>query len=791
MKRLVLIIILFASSVCYAQTEIDSSSLFSRIVGLHLPSHLCAGAHQRVFFGYTDTCQVVIVNGTASLGHSGRTFLPDGIPCPPWGCSYRSIVTFTDFADSSTITSVNDIQYVRINMEHSWLGDIYINITCPNNQQADILRYGGTGTSFCLDSISQSHRGWNNALSNVPRSSHLGNPVDYNDNNNICDSAAYLNRPGTGWNYCWSNNTISGFTYAAGDGLIYRTGNITGGYHIDSSNVNAGTHFYHPDENFSSLIGCPLNGTWQITVMDGWSVDNGWIFDWEVALNPSLIPTDSCFITSCTMEGTYATQIDSVTFLIEIPDSVTTDTTILYTFSITNSCGNTHDTTFSIHLHPNYTVTDTVESCNIYLLYGSSILSDTDSLLHLLSQHGCDSIDTMHIVIYHESFEEIDTILCENTLPFIFAGETFVMGSGGLVRTDQRMVDTTAMFQLTDSHGCDSLILLNLSVSLSDTTHLDSTVCNNHLPFQWNGLTFDIEQSSPIIDSGYNQLSTSALLNNQWGCDSTVFLVLTIPFIGQTDISDTVSENQLPWSRFDTVFLDDTDTAIVYPSGAANQCDSIIHYHFRVYRNTDDTILYYACEGDLPVQYDTATLYQEGQYPFLFTGSHGQDSNITFILHIIPNSDTTIRDSITESQLPWFAFDTLFTDTVADYIYHLYNEAGCDSIIHYNLYIFWNSDHCDTTLEFPNFVTPNGDGHYDRFVIKGLIENNCFKYNELTIYDRNGHQVYHRRNIATDSDWWDPAARRHPAGTYFYYFKAHGVTIHTQHTGVIEVLRDK
>ena len=60
-----------------------------------------------------------------------------------------------------------------------------------------------------------------------------------------------------------------------------------------------------------------------------------------------------------------------------------------------------------------------------------------------------------------------------------------------------------------------------------------------------------------------------------------------------------------------------------------------------------------------------------------------------------------------------------------------------------------------------------------------------------TIYDRNGHQVYHRRNIATDDDWWDPAARRHPGGTYFYYFKAHGVTIHTQHTGVIEVLRDK
>ena len=258
----------------------------------------------------------------------------------------------------------------------------------------------------------------------------------------------------------------------------------------------------------------------------------------------------------------------------------------------------------------------------------------------------------------------------------------------------------------------------------------------------------------------------------------------------QFDSSDTIVENQLPWSQFNTLFYTETDTVILQ-SHSPLSCDSIYSYHLRIFYNTEDTIYYYVCESELPVQYDTAMLYQEGQYPFLFTGSHRQDSLITFILHIIPNSDTTIRDSITENQLPWFAFDTLFTDTVADYIYHLYNEAGCDSIIHYYLYIFWNGDHCDTTLEFPNFVTPNGDGHNDRFVIKGLLENNCFKYNELTIYDRNGHQVYHRRNIATDDDWWDPAAHRHPGGTYFYYFKAHGVTIHTQHTGVIEVLRDK
>ena len=258
----------------------------------------------------------------------------------------------------------------------------------------------------------------------------------------------------------------------------------------------------------------------------------------------------------------------------------------------------------------------------------------------------------------------------------------------------------------------------------------------------------------------------------------------------QFDTYDTIVENQLPWSQFDILFYNETDT-IILQSHSPSSCDSIFNYHLHVFYNVEDTIYYYACENDLPVQYDTAWFTQEGQGLFHYTGSHGEDSLITFILHVIPSSDTTICDSIAEDQLPWFAMDTMFNDTVADYIYHTFNEAGCDSIIHYNLYIFWNGDHCDTALSYPNVITPNGDGVNDRFVIGGLIEHNCFKYNELTIYDRTGHQVYHKRNINNESDWWDPAAQRAPSGTYFYYFKAHGVNIWTQHRGVLEVLRDK
>ena len=294
----------------------------------------------------------------------------------------------------------------------------------------------------------------------------------------------------------------------------------------------------------------------------------------------------------------------------------------------------------------------------------------------------------------------------------------------------------------------------------------------------------DTTMSGTYIVQGFSTEACHDLLTD------SIHLHIFIP--NQTDIYDTIVENQLPWQCPDATIYAQTDTDFHRPDTLL-PCDSIIHYHLHVYPNIHDTILYYACESDLPIRYGDTLFTQEGQADFNHpgSGSHGEDSNVTFILHVIPTTDTTICDSITEDQLPWFALDTVFNDSVADYIYHTFNEAGCDSIIHYNLYIFWNSDHCDTSLSYPNVVTPNGDGVNDRFVIGGLIEHNCFKYNELIIYDRYGHCVYHKRNIANDTDWWNPAAQRAPSGTYVYYFKAHGINIWTQHRGVIEVLRDK
>jgi gliding motility-associated-like protein len=52
------------------------------------------------------------------------------------------------------------------------------------------------------------------------------------------------------------------------------------------------TNVYHPDGAFDNLIGCPMNGTWSIEVLDGFSIDNGYLCGWEIALDPALLPQD-------------------------------------------------------------------------------------------------------------------------------------------------------------------------------------------------------------------------------------------------------------------------------------------------------------------------------------------------------------------------------------------------------------------------------------------------------------------------------------------------------------------
>lgn len=427
---------------------IPSTAIAQGFGTLRLPSSMCDNDTLRVRFGSEKWNEVEVVLQEASLGHTDTVFLPDGVPCND-SCAYRSPVTFTAFRPDDTLRSAEDIKYIRIKMEHSYIADIYIMLECPDGRKADLLRFAGTGESECTSTIPKSSRGWK-VGENMSEACYLGYALDVEDPLFPCDAQAPDNGPGKGWNYCWSNNTTSGYSYASGDGIIYRAAHQHGG-RVDSSNVFMHKNFYHPDEHFKALTGCPLNGTWSVTVVDGFSQDNGYIFEWELSLDASLIPYE-CTPEKYNVLGGSVIQTSDTSFLLLPPPPLDHDTAVNYTFRMVTSCGDTIDSTTTIVYHPTPEAWAEDEVCQGegYYISGHIVYGGGEHIVPITLPTGCDS--TVHLLLterpsYDLNFYDSICINRHTTFEGVAYGET---GS--------------YQHSFHTQYGCDSLRTLHLTI---------------------------------------------------------------------------------------------------------------------------------------------------------------------------------------------------------------------------------------------------------------------------------------------------------------------------------------
>lgn len=449
---------------------------------------LCAGNSYPITVGHQYTANIVISSPVTTLSWADTVFLPDGVYCAPYGCSYQSPLTFTDFAPGTTVSSVNDILYVRINMEHSYAGDIYINITCPNGQKADIMKFDGLANSDCSSLIPQSSRDWQNGA-NASNATDFGIPISTSTSGiHACDPTYSSNAPGTGWNYCWSNNTTEGYTYAPGAGsLIYRSVNAHNN-RFDSSNVAAGTKFYHPDQSFANLIGCPLNGSWYIEVLDGFSIDNGYLFGWELALAPHLVPNEYSDVSTVTVDGPWVTVVNDTTFIFSPPADLPNDTVVYYTFHLQDEHGCGYDTIVALNVFTQNLTTFDTTVCDSFVWNGNTLTTSGQYNHTFTNIHGCDSLVTLNLTVNHSIATHDTLVLLQNQLPYHFVPNDTTFG-----------VNSPAEFQfsytLHTQQNCDSVILQKVYVYSNVSQNFDTTVCASSLPFVWHGHTFTSSSS--------------------------------------------------------------------------------------------------------------------------------------------------------------------------------------------------------------------------------------------------------------------------------------------------------
>ncbi len=198
-----------------------------------------------------------VVGALAQAGSTSVTefygtelFLPDGN-----NNNYTTTIVVDGFPEGTTISNASDLAALCVNMEHSYLGDLEMMLTCPDGTGINIFNayYGGTGL------FGPGFGGGGTFLG------------DAND-----DGTA---DPGIGFDYCYSTDATWGTL-----GEEHEMGNT-----IPVSTFQPGTAMtpgvYQPEESFESFVGCPVNGEWILTVRDNWFIDNGYIFDWSLAFS--------------------------------------------------------------------------------------------------------------------------------------------------------------------------------------------------------------------------------------------------------------------------------------------------------------------------------------------------------------------------------------------------------------------------------------------------------------------------------------------------------------------------
>jgi gliding motility-associated-like protein len=254
----------------------------------------------------TSTNLVVLPVSSAFSVEGSRSdslALPDGTGIP-----YETSIFFTEFSPGQVLTNANDLESICVNMEHSWMRDMEISLTCPNGQSVVLHNFGGqTGSQV-----------------------FLGEP---NDNDN------FFPIPGLGYDYCWTPDATNGTWLQYANTVLGGSGTLPEGD-------------YSTFDPLSDLVGCPMNGEWTITVTDLWPIDNGYIFNWSLKFKDELYPNIETF----TPNFVSWSWNDHPSIFYSDPDSIAAAPqnagTAGYVFTVEDDFGCTWDTLVSVQVLP-------------------------------------------------------------------------------------------------------------------------------------------------------------------------------------------------------------------------------------------------------------------------------------------------------------------------------------------------------------------------------------------------------------------------------------------------------
>ena len=227
--------------------------------------------------------------------------------------------------------------------------------------------------------------------------------------------------------------------------------------------------------------------------------------------------------------------------------------------------------------------------------------------------------------------------------------------------------------------GCDSIYMLDFQVLTVETTEETIDICEADLPYEWNGLT--------LTEEG----EYSVTLDNVNNCDSIVTLTLRVhqPYDLREEV--TICHG----GSFSGFGWDNITTAGTYTHEEVSvwDCDSTFTLVVTVAAELATTMRDTICAGDVYEPGSDFTQVAETATEILYQKTIPSqavadcDSTVTLVVAKLPSYDVDDEVSISEDQLPYQHADTTFdigTES-GEYLIHAQTVAGCDSIVHLTL----------------------------------------------------------------------------------------------------------
>ena len=253
--------------------------------------------------------------------------------------------------------------------------------------------------------------------------------------------------------------------------------------------------------------------------------------------------------------------------------------------------------------------------------------------------YGCDYKEILYLIVKAHSTADTIITICENHLPYVDP------------HTNQLYYQSTDYYDTIVNHiGCDSIIHINLLVTDTFHTHLDTTICESDAPYYHPDNRAQNLQGLTRSDTYYDTIPT-----HLYGCDSIIELKLTInpTTIHQESITWCQSKGPYSFPNENLTNLHNLTQSGTYRDTLTNKlniynCDSVVEIYLTIVDSIVTTIKVSVCDNELPYNHSEDTesnlynLSQTGTYRDTLTSIlSGCDSVVKLELTVYPTYKTT------------------------------------------------------------------------------------------------------------------------------------------------------